>query len=207
MGVAQGDEARRMKERAGMLSRLLRGSPEENLARLAEDDPLRLLTWSATRLRERFLLVDPERIFVRALGQIAFDGAGSTETLDTGWVQARLDRSIDIVLDEEREEERSMPFQCPPEDPRYGGLREIGVVGIFARTASTFFNAAPHHARLAFIYACLERRTLDECLRAGSWNLKSLHEDIWSGLRTLGYHRRDGRPEGCGEHIYLRGDL
>jgi hypothetical protein len=92
-------------------------------------------------------------------------------------------------------------------DPRYGGLREIGVVGIFARTASTFFNAAPHHARLAFIYACLERRTLDECLRAGSWNLKSLHEDIWSGLRTLGYHRRDGRPEGCGEHIYLRGDL
>jgi hypothetical protein len=208
MHAAQDEETRGLTERVGNLPRLLRGTPEENLGRLVADDPLRLFSWSAAWLRERFLLVDAERVFVRALGQIAFDGAGaSAGELDSPWVLARLDRTIHAILDEEREEERSMPFQCPPEDPRYGGLREMGVVGVFARTASIFFNSAPRGARRAFRHVCLDKRPIEECLGAGPWTLESLREDVWSAIRALGYHRRDGRPEACSELQQVKGVL
>lgn len=189
-------ESVEQEDRARLLPRLLRGTPEEVLARLTSDDPLRLEQECAKRIRERFYLLDPERVFERALSRVALMASKTpAEELSREWLLAQVDHSIQRVLEEESEEERRSPYDCDPEDPRYQMLREIFIEGCFARTASWAFNRLPERPRVAFHYLCLEQRSVDECLKLGVWDDDTLYEDIWRALAAPGYHVGEGRPD------------
>jgi hypothetical protein len=183
-------------DRVHLLPRLLRGTPPEVLGRLASDDPLRLQQQCAKIVKEGFYLVDPDRVFERALARIAVEGPPTPASeLNRAWLDARIRGAIETIFDEEREEEREAPFACTPEDPRYTMLRQLFIAGPFARTASWAFNRLPERTRRAFHYLALDKREVVECLALGIWSEDELYQDIWRALAALGYHNAEGRPE------------
>ncbi|MCI0657230.1 MAG: hypothetical protein L0170_09190 [Acidobacteria bacterium] len=183
---------------ARRLRRLLRGAgPEEILARISPDDPLRLYEIAASRLRERFLLIEPEHAHERLLVRLAFIGPQTPEAdLSLPWVLQQADLVIQRLLDEEREEERKSPFDCDPEDERHRHMRAAFLVeGRFARTASFSFNNLPERARRSFFLLLLENRSVEDCLGLGFWEKEELRRDIWRCLGALGYPDPQGRPD------------
>ena len=89
-------------------SEYLRGeSPGEILSRLCEGDPLSLGTMSTKRLRERALLIHPERLYVRALARTAYAAAWGYEgdpPLDQ-WLGERIDQTIESLIEDDLTDE------------------------------------------------------------------------------------------------------
>lgn len=84
------------------LARLLAGgSPREVLARIARADSLGLRARIARRMRERVLLLDAERVHLRALAVTANAAPGRRWEGRIGpWLDERVDEALDALLNE-----------------------------------------------------------------------------------------------------------
>ena len=129
----------------------LSGSPRQVLARIVPGDPLRVRARVARRLAERRLLLDADRVQLRALARLARGGGVSGERLSH---ESRVDSCVDAAIDDVSEErassgafaELAAPLGLPPET---------------ARRACRAFNARPDAERAALWLLAFESRAPD----------------------------------------------
>jgi hypothetical protein len=169
------------------------------LARISNEDPLRVYELGARRVRERFLFVDLERLHEVSLAFVARAAAvepGSRP--DADWLQEWVDRAIDSILCEDREEQRSLAAPNDPDDRRYLTLAvTLGIAHSAARSALVAFNALPERARLGFFRLLIQNVSVQETLAEGHWKVPDeLRHDVWDGLRALG-HLKEGEVIGA----------
>ncbi len=143
------------------------GGPRDVLARIVEGDPLGLRPLLAARVQRRCLLVDADRVHLRALALCAryapsYRGRPGLEE----WLTLLVDRALDEVVDEEAQRlEQAIPSRAVEEGAFAQLARPLGLGPDEARRACARFNRLPQEQREAFHAWVLERGTLDELAR------------------------------------------
>jgi hypothetical protein len=155
---------------------LLTGSPREILARILAGDPLELRRRLALRLRERALLLDAERVLLRALAFVAYRaGAWRGRPELARWLQARIDEAIDDALAAgeapRANEDEDAPAIAPPAQTvrdTPGGrdvfallATPLGLSAAELRAACARFNRLPACEREAFFLLVIDGESLD----------------------------------------------
>lgn len=136
------------------LPEILRESdPRVILNRLVDEDPFEISARCARRMREEAVLLPPERLILNTMARIAI-GAGSysgKETLEE-WVEVAIEISIDALLEEQRDEERTgVPVKDSPDAAFY--VEFAAIVGVDVpdgRLACALFNGMSDDHREAF---------------------------------------------------------
>lgn len=185
-----------------LLARLVGQSADDILSRLANGDPLKLYSRVAHRIRDRHFVLDPDRVFERALSVVAVgvDLDGS-DCLEDGWLEARIDQAIRHVLDRDIEAEQA---GIPAESPETH--HAVFVQAFFrpphlARLSSVRLNALSDRIRKGFYHLILEGRPLEEVLAMELGTPDQLQEDILRALQAIGlfdekeFHQLLGRKE------------
>ena len=151
------------------LARLLTGTPREILARIVPGDPLRVRPRVAERVRARWVLVDTDRVHLRALALAArqADRWRGRPALET-WLGARVELAIDEILEEE-------PGEASPAELPQPGVFEVlasplGLDPPRLRRLCATFNRLPDPVRRSFFLLVLEGRGVDEVARLESGN-------------------------------------
>ena len=173
--------------------------PTVILARISNEDPLRLFELGARRVRERYVFIDLERLHELCLAFVAHAAAVERGCQpDEAWLVARLDRAIDSILSEDREEQRSKAAPNDPDDRRYHTLAvTLGVEPSMGRSAVVNFNALPDRARRGFFRLLIDNASVQDTLAEGLWKEPAeLRHEIWDGLRALG-HLQEGEVLGA----------
>jgi len=169
------------------LARLAGKPASEALARISNGDPLRLYPQVAGRIRERCFLLDPDRVFERALLLVAVGIETEPEACTRAdWLVERIDRAIRSVLDRDGEEERAgIPAERPFEHFRVFVECCFLEPGL-ARLASVRWNGLGQRAREGFYRLIVEGRPLEEVLALGLGPPERLQRDILTGLQAIG---------------------
>lgn len=173
---------------AATLVRRMVGKPaSEVLARLANGDPLKLYTLCARRIRETFFVLDPDRVFERALASIAVGIEIEGEAcLRPEWLTSAMDRAIQATLDRDQEEERiGMPAENPEEHFRLF-VEVFYVEPPLARLSSVRLNGLEERVRKGFRLMLVEGRTPEECMQLGLGPPERLQRDILAALEAIG---------------------
>jgi hypothetical protein len=170
-----------------MAERLVRSGmePREILEKLATGDPLGLLEAGAGRLRERFLLVEPDRLFHQGMLRIALAAPGPRHdgSFDS-WLAERIDEAIDETLRQDQERLMQDPESWRPE--HHGFLEEwIGIPPKAALKAAVQFNGLSHSARRVFFEFMVEGRSVAHCLEAGLGPVERLRANARRALSAL----------------------
>jgi len=171
----------------------LRGqSAEEIHAHLNSGDPLRLSERAARRLREAWLLIEPDRAYLRAVGVCAEAAAIEAAPADLEeWALAKLDLAIAQLVREDRENDSVHPEAGDEED--FPLLTEcLMIEPALARRYSVAFNRLEVLPRRAFFELLIEGRELSECIEGGPWNEEGLHDALQAALSVFGL---DALPE------------
>src|SRR5688572_12142577 len=88
---AQPDDALRQADTLTLLRRMAGKPAAEVLARIADGDMLRLFPQCAQRIRDTFFILDPERVFERALTGVAVGIEIEGERCaDPAWLVGRI---------------------------------------------------------------------------------------------------------------------
>jgi DNA-directed RNA polymerase specialized sigma24 family protein len=138
------------------------------LGRLVQDDPLGVREKVASRLRADALLLDADRVHLRALARISRFASryrGCPEL--SVWIDSAVAEALDELLREEHEWARS-PRPTEPEKPGVFALLAppLGLEPAVMRAACASFNVLPFAERSAFVDLVLHGRSLDDVARA-----------------------------------------
>ena len=175
-------------DRSLLAAEYLRGHDlQKILAGLVRDDPLGIGPKTLERLERSGYLLDSERLMARVFGRVAHDADLYDETEEEfdGWLDERVDSSIQQLVRQDWEEERA---GTPPEpnDLRYQFLTErIGLDAGLCRRASIAINELDEPTRVAFTSVVVYGRTLDECTRAGLGTLDELRVRIRAATQAI----------------------
>lgn len=173
----------------GILARVLRASsPEEIHARMVETDPLRLRALSARRLRERWFLLDPDRVYLRSLAVVAHAAARAEGLVpDECWVREQVDRAIDQLVRADLEAERAGPEVLRQEDLEFPLMTKcLMIEPELVRKLSVAFNQLEELPRRAFFELLIEARELGEVIESGPWDEDGLYEAVTTGMAAVG---------------------
>jgi len=145
--------------------RILWGTPREVLARISNGDPLALRARVAQSLRERAVLLDGDRVHLRALARCARESPRLFGTRDVGaFLDASVRRAVDELVAEDLEAGRNRTAASGT-----GALAELaGPLGLdptSARDACSLLNARPLPERRALFGLLIDNRSLDELAR------------------------------------------
>lgn len=166
----------------------LRGEPQEIHARLLENDPLRLRERCAVRLRERWLLIEPDRAFARAAATVALGVGLDDPPADLErWTLERIDKALDLLLEADRQAEL---VGDPPdqEQSTFPLLTDsLLVEPARVRAVALAFHALDPLSRRAFFELLIEGREVPDVLESGPWDADQLHDHVTSALRALGF--------------------
>ena len=177
-------------EAKALIARLAGRTAREVLARISDGDPLRLYPLCAHRTRERYFVVDPDRVFERALSSVAvgmeIDSSGC-ERAD--WLIERIDAALRSVLEEDREAERTgARTESGFLDPKYLVFVEaFGTEPARARSAAVQFNGLDERARKAFFHLLVDGESVEACLQRGLGPPDRLRNDVLTALWALGH--------------------
>jgi hypothetical protein len=166
----------------------LRGADSaEILARMSTGDPLRLLEIASRRLRERWILLDPDRVFYRALGVCADAAAHEDPPGELAeWARSKVDLAIDQLVRTDREAE-SAEQELAEAEASFPLLTDSFMLEPeLVLPASVAFNALPDLPRRAFFELLIEGCELAQCLERGPWDEDGLYEAIQEALASLG---------------------
>ncbi len=176
---------------------LLRGSrPRDILARLVDKDPLDLERRCERRIRECQVLMDQHRLAARAASVIAYaswrDGPqGPLDALIAG----SIDRALDQLLKEDREEDRS-GINALENEARYGFLADIlGVAPGVALRATVVFNGLPRSVRAAFWAVVFEGKSLRRAAAEGLGKRRGIEADVKRAMLAISLLRDPYPPE------------
>jgi hypothetical protein len=167
----------------------LRGEDaSEILARLSGGDPLRLQEAAARRLREVWILLEPERVYHRALAACATGAAIEDPPADlNAWVRAKVDLAIEILVRADAEAEEAHPEQVSEQERLFPLLTDSLMLDPeLVRSVSVSFNALDPLPRRAFFELMIEGREVGEVIEAGPWDEDGLYEAIQRALATMG---------------------
>ncbi len=166
----------------------LRGTAGEVLGRLSQGDPLRLREGTARRLREVWILLDPDRVHLRALGVCADAAPCEDPPRDLAdWTRAKIDLAIEQLVHADLEAENANPGLMPEQEAEFPLLTEsLMIEPELVRMASVAFNALEPLPRRAFFELVIEGRELTDCIEKGPWDADSLYEALQTALGTLG---------------------
>jgi hypothetical protein len=195
-------EASRKPAAASWPSFLRGADASEILARLGEGDPLRLEEATARRLRQAWFLLEPERVFHRALAVCAKAASKEDPPADlAAWVQAKIDLAIEQLVRTDSEAEQANPGLVSEDEKVFPLLTDsLMVHPELVRFASVAFNALGPLPRRAFYELMIEGREVGEVIEAGPWDEDGLYQAIQTALATLGLdvppETADDPPEG-----------
>jgi hypothetical protein len=176
-----------------------------------DGDPAEIAPRCRDMLRERALLLDPTRLHIRSLARIAHAARrlGNDASLDD-WLRECIAKSIDDLVDEDRESERSGIPPSEPWDPRYAFMTEVlGLEPTIARRACAEFNLLPHRVRCAFFAVAIEGKTIRRFVAEGNGPPAVVRADIARAAGILGIEIRPrmvnegATPTPTGEHLQL----
>lgn len=126
-------------------------SPRDILRRLVDGDPLGLRARCEQRIRLQALLLDVDRLSLRATAHVARHSLAyrGTPPLDV-WVAERIRKSLTELLDEDDERSSARAIPTAPRDERLLAIADaLGLEPeLFARGVATF-NRAPFTVRSA----------------------------------------------------------
>jgi hypothetical protein len=171
------------------------------LAHLSEGDPLRLQEASARRLREVWYLLDPERVYLRALAVCAKAASKEAPPQDlAAWKLAKIDLAIEQLVRADHEAEHAHPEIVAEEEKVFPLLTDSLMVDPeLVRFASSSFNALDPLPRRAFFELLIEGREVAEVIEAGPWDEEGLYDALQTALATVGLdvppEPADDRPE------------
>ena len=181
----------------------LRGSdPEEIHARLSQGDPLHLLETSSRRLREVWFLLDPERVYYRALGVCARAAASEQPPSDlSAWARAKIDLAIEQLVQADLEAEIAHPGIVSEDEKAFPLLTHSMMLDPdLVRAASVAFNSLDPLPRRAFFELLIEGKEVGECIEGGPWDEDGLYEALQTALATVGLdvppEPKEDPPEG-----------
>jgi hypothetical protein len=167
----------------------LRGeSAAQVLARLSNGDPLRLAEVSARRLREVWLLLEPDRVCRRAYAVCAEASQADEPPGDlASWTLAKVDLAIEQLAREDREAERFNPEQLSREDKDFPLLtRCLFLEPELVRRCTVAFNQLDAQPRRAFFELLLDGRDVRDIIEGGPWNADGLYVAIHTALAVFG---------------------
>ncbi len=169
---------------------------EEVAARLSSGDPLELAPRSARRLRERWVLLEPERVHLRVLAVCARAARIEEPAADLQvWVLAKIDLAIEQLVRADLEAERARPELLSEEDMQFPLLTEsLLLEPELVRAASVAFNALDDPPRRAFFELVIEGRTPPEVIESGPWDQDGLYRALQAALAPFGLDAPSG-PE------------
>jgi hypothetical protein len=147
-------------EQAGWPS-FLRGDDASHIhARMGNGDPLRLRERSARRLREVWYLLDPDRLFARAVAACAESAAHDEPPPDLdAWALEMIDRAVDQLVHADREAEHTKHSTPTDEEKDFPLLTEsLMLEPEDVRRVSVAFNALDALPRRAFFELMIEGR-------------------------------------------------
>ena len=191
MGIREGSSSARS------WPSFLRGeNPGANLERLSHGDPLHLCEGVARRLRERWVLLDPDRTFHRALAVCAHAAAVEEVPEDlVAWAGRKIDEAIDRLVEEDRKTEKERPDLLSDEEQDFPLLTECLMLDPrLVRSVSVAFNALDGLPRRAFFELLVEGRELNSVIESGPWNADGLYEAVHLALKALTF---DGPMDGA----------
>lgn len=195
-------EASRKPEPVFWPSFLRGGDAHEILARLSEGDPLRLQETSARRLREVWFLLEPERVYHRALAVCAKAAAKEAPPADLGaWSRAKVDLAIEQLVSKDSEAEQAHPELVNEDEKVFPLLTDSLMLDPeLVRFTSVAFNALDPLPRRAFFELLIEGREVGEIIEAGPWDEDGLYKAIQTALATMRLdvpsEAADDQPEG-----------
>lgn len=154
------------------------------LAHLSQGDPLRLAERSARRLRERFVLLDPDRVLRRALAVCAEAAAHEEIEEDLeAWTLFHLDLAIDQLVHADREAEQARPGELDDEEQDFPLLTQsLSLDPACVRPASVAFNELEELPRRAFFELLIEGRPVGDVIEQGPWDEDGLYAAIQCAL-------------------------
>jgi hypothetical protein len=167
----------------------LRGDDEHEIAsRLSEIDPLRLRERSARRLRERWILIEPDRAFRRAVTACAYGARREPPPADLeDWALAKVDLAIDQIVRTDREAQLAHPEILSDDEKDFALLTScLAVHPERVREITVKFNGLDELARRAFFELCIEGRQVPEVVESGPWDEDMLYEAIQAALAPFG---------------------
>ena len=180
-------ELPRMEMAPGWRSLLQGRSPKEILSRIVSGDPLRLRARTSRGLEAQALLLDADRVFLRALAltsraAVRYRGQPEIEV----WLGARIDEALQEILAEGED---------PPRQEGTGVSRAAGAfetmaapLGLDPRALSRAcarFHRLPFPDRRAFFDLVLHARSLDELARANGESATEIARRARRGLEAL----------------------
>jgi hypothetical protein len=159
---------------------LLSGSPREVLARLVRDDPLEVRARVASRLRSEAVLLDGDRVHLRALARISRAAGAYRGRPDLPeWVDGAVADAVEELVREEHELARSRIPEARASDAAgatsatvaadpdaFSSLATpLGLDPGSVRRACAAFDVLPFAERSAFFRLVLEAGDLDAAAR------------------------------------------
>jgi len=151
-------------------SELLSGAnASQILEKIAPSDPLGITARCGARLHSRAQLIAHERAVARSLAQTAYAALryrGQPEL--AVWLDAQIDRALDMLLNDDREDEAAGRPTDEPWDPRFAFVSEVwGVSPALARRACVVFNALPIVVRSAWWALTVQGKSINRCVAEG----------------------------------------
>lgn len=166
----------------------LRGADaNEILSRLSAGDPLRLQEAAARRLREVWFLLEPERVYHRALAVCAKAASKEDPPADLAiWLRSKLDLAIDQLVQKDHEAEHAHPELVAEDEMVFPLLTDSLMLDPeLVRSTSVSFNALDPLPRRAFFELLIEGRAVGEVIEAGPWDEDGLYDAIQTALATM----------------------
>jgi hypothetical protein len=139
-------------------------------------------------LRETWFLLDPDRVYLRALGTCALAAVKDDPPADLeAWTIQNIDRAVEQLVRADAEAERSNPGLLTDEERNFPLLTESLMLDPeLVRTASVAFNALEPLPRRAFFELMIEGLPVGDCIEKGPWDEDGLYAAIQTALATVG---------------------
>lgn len=173
---------------------MLEGGPEEVLARLLEGDPLGLAQRTSRCIAGRALLLQPQRLFDRAIACLAREGRlyrGDPPMEE--WISARIDRCADgLLLADWQQVRMGIPGRVGwPGD--YAQIAErVGTSAALARAMCVAFNTLEFSTRDAFSQVFLQGKGLERYAAGAHVGLDVAKDRLAKALAALSLAHGDG---------------
>jgi hypothetical protein len=157
------------------------------LQRLLDGDPLDLVPCTDRLVRERSVLIAPERVYHRAAARIAHAAMRYRgEPPLAEWIEGLFSIAIQELVAEDLDAERAGIPPATPWDPDYAMITEItGCQPAVARSVANAFNHLPHNVRRTTFAVLVEGKSLNRWVAEGHGPPERAREELLRGWKTL----------------------
>jgi hypothetical protein len=171
----------------------LRGSSARVvLARLIDGDPLELWPRCQQALREGGWLLSQQRLFLRAAAQTAYRARGYEGEPELGrWLEQNIQASIDDLLLEDKESERSEIDATESDDTRAGALAAIlGMEPGTLKQAICRYHELADETRRAFFSTVVDGRAVESFAAENGLSSQEVERRVATAFEVLAGLRR-----------------